>query len=356
MGSITTNEVAGGLISEIRHFSRQLVREWGFMSTEAAGTSYPASAVHALIEISLNEGLMSAELCAPLNLDKSSVSRVVKKLVEAGELEEEFDGGAAGKGDGRVKRLVLSAKGRETVRVVNEYGNHQVASALAKLPTTTSPTTILTGITAYATALRASRLNYSPSTSNPPTITNPPLDLHLAPKPTIQILPGYRPGLVASTLQLHMSFYNAYYALGLEFETNLSAEMAEHAPRLDGLKSQAWVAVSSNNNQTVGSVWIDGNYAAAAETEKKVARLRFFVVADGMQGMGIGRRLIGAAIGFCDEKGFEECLLWTFKGLDAARRLYEKVGFRLVSEEMKGMWGKELLVQCLVRKGGGGPV
>lgn len=62
---------------------------------------------------------MSADLCGPLNLDKSSISRVVKKLVEAGEVEEEFDGGTAGKGDGRVKRLVLTAKGKETVKAID---------------------------------------------------------------------------------------------------------------------------------------------------------------------------------------------------------------------------------------------
>jgi DNA-binding MarR family transcriptional regulator len=65
---------------------------------------------------------MSADLCGPLNLDKSSISRVVKKLVEAGEIEEEFDGGAAGKGDGRVKRLVLTAKGKETVKGIDVSG------------------------------------------------------------------------------------------------------------------------------------------------------------------------------------------------------------------------------------------
>lgn len=43
----------------------------------------------------------------------------MKKLVEAGEVEEEFDGGAAGKGDGRIKRLVLTAKGKETVEAID---------------------------------------------------------------------------------------------------------------------------------------------------------------------------------------------------------------------------------------------
>lgn len=136
MGSIETDAMDPALISELRQSSRQLVREWGFLKTTAAGTSYTAfishipsllsflltihrSVVHTLIEISKDEGITGSELCAPLNLDKSTVSRNVKKLVDAGEIEERFDGGAAGMGDGRVKRLFLTTKGQKTVGAVH---------------------------------------------------------------------------------------------------------------------------------------------------------------------------------------------------------------------------------------------
>jgi hypothetical protein len=44
-------------------------------------------------------------------------------------------------------------------------------------------------------------------------------------------------------------------------------------------------------------------------------------------------------MGFCREAGHSTVFLWTFKGLDAARRLYEGEGFRLVAEHDVEQWG-----------------
>ena len=37
--------------------------------------------------------------------------------------------------------------------------------------------------------------------------------------------------------------------------------------------------------------------------------------------------------------------LWTFAGLDAARRLYERAGFRLAEERRGTQWGIEVTEQ-----------
>ena len=55
------------------------------------------------------------------------------------------------------------------------------------------------------------------------------------------------------------------------------------------------------------------------------------------------------ALAFCDEQGLQETALWTFKGLDAARRLYEEFGFRLVEEHPGRRWGSPVLEQKFVR-------
>jgi hypothetical protein len=44
--------------------------------------------------------------------------------------------------------------------------------------------------------------------------------------------------------------------------------------------------------------------------------------------------------------------LWTFKGLDAARHLYERKGFRLVQEYEGAQWGVVLTEQRFERQGG----
>jgi hypothetical protein len=52
---------------------------------------------------------------------------------------------------------------------------------------------------------------------------------------------------------------------------------------------------------------------------------------------------------WADSKGLEEVELWTFKGLDAARKLYEGVGFELKEEMRSERWGTEMMVQRFVR-------
>jgi len=63
------------------------------------------------------------------------------------------------------------------------------------------------------------------------------------------------------------------------------------------------------------------------------------------QGLGIGRRLIREAVGFCREAGYRRVYLWTFKGLDRARALYESEGFRLTTEHDVGQWGNKITEQ-----------
>jgi hypothetical protein len=52
------------------------------------------------------------------------------------------------------------------------------------------------------------------------------------------------------------------------------------------------------------------------------------------------------ALQFCRQKKFPLVYLSTFAGLDAARRLYEKAGFRLRAEGEGDHWGKTVVEQA----------
>lgn len=62
-----------------------MVRELGFMQSTLTATDYSASAVHALIEIDEKQQVTSAQLAQFLGLEKSSISRMIAKLLQAGE-------------------------------------------------------------------------------------------------------------------------------------------------------------------------------------------------------------------------------------------------------------------------------
>jgi DNA-binding MarR family transcriptional regulator len=140
------------LIDDIRAASRLMVRELGFMDATVAASDYPPSAVHTILEIGIRGPMTSGELGDFLRLEKSSVSRLVRKLVECGELRETPD-----ELDARSKRLSLTAKGRRTMEALHAFGRQQVSGALAVL-TDAERRKVREGMMLYARALRESRV------------------------------------------------------------------------------------------------------------------------------------------------------------------------------------------------------
>ena len=113
------------LIAKIRTASRLMVRELGFMSTTLAATDYSPSAVHTLVEIENRSAMTAAQLVQVLGLEKSSVSRLLGKLIRIGELRE-----MVSETDARVKQIQLTAQGKETVARINAYANMRVLDAI----------------------------------------------------------------------------------------------------------------------------------------------------------------------------------------------------------------------------------
>ena len=65
--------------------------------------------------------MTAIQLAEFLHLEKSSVSRMVRKLIEAGELKETTD-----PIDARSKQLALTTKGRRTLAALHDFGRRQV--------------------------------------------------------------------------------------------------------------------------------------------------------------------------------------------------------------------------------------
>src|SRR6266567_9289824 len=149
MSGVKMAELA--LIDDIRAASRLMVRELGFMDATVAATNYPASAVHTILEIGIRGPMTSGELCDFLRLEKSSVSRMVRKLIDCGELRETPDAD-----DARSKLLSLTAKGQRTLAALHAFGRQQVSGALEAL-TEAEQRMVREGMMLYARALRQSR-------------------------------------------------------------------------------------------------------------------------------------------------------------------------------------------------------
>lgn len=301
------------LIDDVRAVSRRLVRELGFLRSSLAGTGLPPSAVHALIEIDGSPGITAASLAERLRLEKSSISRLLRKLIESGDILESPD-----PTDGRSKSLWLTGPGQQRVSGIHAFARAQVAAALEQLQPAQRQT-VLDGLTLYTAALGREA----------------PSDLPV-------IAQGYLAGLLGRIAELHGRYYAAHAGFGQPFEAQVAAGLAEFSARLDHGNNGLWRA--EWNGRVVGSVALDGQ-----DLGEGIAHLRWFIVEDGLRGKGIGRHLLRAALDFADSRGFAETRLWTFRGLDAARHLYESHGFRLEEEWLGRQWGSEVMEQRFVR-------
>lgn len=61
-------------------------------------------------------------------------------------------------------------------------------------------------------------------------------------------------------------------------------------------------------------------------------------MSDQARGSGLGRVLLERALAHCAQRRFGRLYLTTFAALDAARHLYESVGFALVGERETDQW------------------
>ena len=150
-------------------------------------------------------------------------------------------------------------------------------------------------------------------------------------------LVGYVPGALGRIVELHGAYYHTNWGLNLYFEAKVATELAAFLNRFNPERDGAWFA--KDGDKIVGGIFIDGGDADGP-------RLRWFIIDPKYQGRGLGNRLMEAAMTFCDEQKFPRVYLTTFAGLDAARHLYEKFGFKLCREkDGSHLTGKSSLIE-----------
>ncbi|GAA2380604.1 helix-turn-helix domain-containing GNAT family N-acetyltransferase [Dactylosporangium salmoneum] len=160
------------------------------------------------------------------------------------------------------------------------------------------------------------------------------------------------PGDLGWVVQRHGALYAAEYGWNDEFEGLVARIVADYAESRDPHWDRGWIA--EVDGEPVGSIFCvradpgdaaEGPGPAAGLARGTTAKLRLLLVEPKARGMGVGGRLVDECVRFAQSIGYADMVLFTHDILVEARRLYQRAGFVLDSEERKPAYGQDLVHQ-----------
>lgn len=280
------------LVDAVRHFNRFYTARIGALGVSHLDSAFSLTEARILYELGRRPGATAVELSQALETDPAQVSRTVARLERAGVLARKRTAH-----DGRAHHLTMTTAGRRAFKKLDDRSRARVLALLEPLPSEGRER--LTG------AMRA---------------IERALDGE-APAAEVRIR-SHRPGDLGWIVSRHGEIYAGEYGWAPSFEALVAGIAKEFLDAFDPAASGCWVAE------------VDGERAGAVclvRHSDTVAKLRLFFVDAEVRGRRIGSRLVDECIAFARRAGYRTITLWTWKELGAARRVYERAGFRLVA-------------------------
>lgn len=156
----------------------------------------------------------------------------------------------------------------------------------------------------------------------------------------LTITRGFAPGAIGRVVEIHGRYYANEWGFGSQFETEVATELADFINRYDLAKDGFWLAW--RGDRITASLTLD--HAG----DDGMARVCWFGAEPEMQGSGVGGKLFDQLLAFARETGQNAAYLWTFKGLTAARKLYDRADFVVSEECEENDWGPVITAQRVI--------
>lgn len=295
------------ILDTIRSFNRFYTDHLGLLSQAYLQSPYSLTEARVIYEIGARPGVTAAELTRDLHLDAAYVSRILRRFRSEDLVRTERDAG-----DRRSQNLFLTKTGLATWQELGEQSRQQIARSLSALDAQRQE--------ALVQAMRS----IQSLLEGQPTATGP------------VVLRSHRPGDMGWVIEAQTRFYTETFGWNDQFEA-LAAEVAgQFLKTFDPALERGWIA--ERDGERLGSIFI-------ANGSDGIAKLRLLYVDPAARGSGLGRLLVDEALQFARRCGYRQIMLWTNDNLAAARAIYLKAGFRLVSEERHSLFGPELTGQ-----------
>jgi DNA-binding MarR family transcriptional regulator/GNAT superfamily N-acetyltransferase len=293
--------------SSLRAFNRFYTRRIGVLQEGLLGGALSLAQTRILYELNARNGAVAADLARDLGFDPGYLSRMLAAFKR-----KRWITTAAESGDRRRRKIVLTRAGHAEFAPLDRRSQEEASALLAALDS--SARGQLRG------ALHTLRRVLG--------------DTSLASAPIV--LRAHRPGDIGLIAHRHGVLYAQEYGWDERFEALVAAILARFIDNFQPARERCWVA--ERDGEFLGCVFV-------VEKDKHTAQLRLLLVEPAARGHGLGRQLVDECIRFARQKGYRKIVLWTNSVLDAARRIYESLGFRLVEQGRHRSFGKQLTEQ-----------
>lgn len=144
----------------------------------------------------------------------------------------------------------------------------------------------------------------------------------------ISIRHELRSGDLGRIVSLHGEAYAPLAGFGLRFEAYVAQTIAEYVLDNDA-RGRIWLA--EQDGKLIGCT-------AVALRDDNTSQIRWVVVDPAARGHGLGNELVGRAVDYCKAEARNSIYLFTTDGLAESQSLYEKLGFKMISNETNELW------------------
>jgi DNA-binding MarR family transcriptional regulator/predicted GNAT family acetyltransferase len=296
---------------DLRRFARHFTAAVGLLRGRLYDADLSLTEARVIYEAAQQESTTAEAIRLTLGLDKGYVSRILARLETRGWITR-----SVSSEDRRARALALTQEGRELFRRIDGRSTDEMERLIAHL----GPT----GRRQLSDALATVERLLKPVGQEARIVLRP-----------------HRVGDLGHIVSRHGVLYAAEYGWDGRFEGAVATIAGAFLQTADPSRERCLIAE------------IDGAIAGSATVvrlDDETAKLRIVYVEPWARGHGLGERLVLACMDFAREAGYRRMKLWTNDVLTPARRLYERLGFRLVESEPHLSFGKDLVGEIWERE------
>lgn len=296
-------------VSLFRRFNRMYTRFIGTLNEGLLNSEFSPVEARVLYELATRDAPKAREIADELGMDAGYLSRLLGKFERDGLLKRK-----ASEQDGRYADLTLTARGRTAFKKLNSLSEDQAQTVLGDLAPSARMELIdcMRTMEGILSKTDRKRLPY--------------------------ILRPHRVGDIGWIVHREGVGYAEQYGWDETFEALVARIVDQFITNFDASRERCWIVEIDGAN--VGHIFL-----VKHPEEPDTAKLRLLFVEPSARGIGLGDALVKECVRFARTAGYTKVVLWTQSILVGAHRIYERAGFRLVSEVPHRSFGKDLVGQ-----------